>query len=101
MVAGAHDSLARLVGWCGELSTNVRGAALTIHVSLGVDADQEDKPLSCLDLCAQRGVCQAADCWPVQKRLACPSNRSKDRDEPESLHVSNGQPFVYRELGDP
>lgn len=56
---------------------NVKGAALTIDVTLNVDADEEDKPSFRVDLCALRRVCQTASYWVVYTRIACPLGRGK------------------------
>lgn len=51
-----QDFFVELLGCKDEPSTNVRGAAFTINVSLDVETDGEDEPLYCLDFCTQKRV---------------------------------------------
>lgn len=59
-MARADDFLEGLSQWGERSSTNFRRAALTINVSLDVNADDKDEPSSWVDLCTQKKACQAA-----------------------------------------
>lgn len=60
-VAKRHKFPAGLLPWCERSCTSVKEAALTLVVSLDVDANDEDEPSSCVVLCAQRRICLAAN----------------------------------------
>lgn len=66
----------RAVARCEGLSTIQKEAALTINVLLEVDADDEEKPSSCLHLCAQYATCRTARFKAVQEIIVCSSGRS-------------------------
>lgn len=55
-----HDFPSGFPRWCERSSTNAKKAAFTLDVSLEVDADVEEKPSSCVNLCAQKRVYKTA-----------------------------------------
>lgn len=62
---------------CERSPANVKKAAPSTNVFLNVDANDDEKPLSCVVLCAQIRMCQAEDCWAVQKRVVRTLGRRK------------------------
>lgn len=90
----------RVVAVAQEVVHKSQGAALTITVSLDVDADDEDKPLFCVDLCAQSGTCQTANCWALQKRVTCPPGRSNSAVSGTVFFVSSNDTLLCAEILD-